>query len=515
MDENIAGTVHLHHASSDEKTAVIAEHHEVVHRTTTGNIYVTRNGIELVPTPSTDPNDPLNWPFFWKISVLICICCSSLMIAFCAAGIIPGFMAIAEAYHTDINHVSYLVSVNVLWLALGPIIWSPICDTYGRRPVYLLAMFITLVSSIACAVAKSYGIQVFTRMLQGFGASGAFTVGAGSIADVYFLHERGLYTGCWIAIGQSGPFIAPMITGAVIENAGWRWSLWLMAIFAGVFLVMMFFFLPETLYIRHLGTENIENTAGVQPKRKRLFAQMEFRRISPRPISFLEFFRPLYMLRYPSVGLIALSWCFGVALPDIGISNIVPLAFGGVYGWGPRAQGLSNAGFLVGCLLGEAFAGPMSDLYIRYRLKRNGGVFIPEMRLHPVIPGLILMPLGLAGFGVCVQHQTHWIGPVSMMAVTIFGYQQTVSLGMAYGIDCYKPQAPYVAAAMIFCRQLFGFTVNYWLLPWVENQGFQNSYIAQGALTLVLGSGPILLLMLFGQRWREAMPVPKGFGTSQ
>lgn len=90
----------------------------------------------------------------------------------------------AEAYDTSINRVSYLVSVNVLWLALGPIIWAPLCDTYGRRPIYLASMLITLVSSIACAVAKTYGVQVFTRMLQGFGASGSIAVGAGSIADM-------------------------------------------------------------------------------------------------------------------------------------------------------------------------------------------------------------------------------------------------------------------------------------------------------------------------------------------
>ena len=160
---------------------------------------------------------------------------------------------------------------------------------------------------------------------------------------------------------------------------------------------------------------------------------------------------------------------------------------------------------------------------------------MPEMRLTPMIPGLILMPFGLAGFGICVEHKTHWIGPgklfglplqrlyllimlllpVFMMGVTIFGYQQLVSLGMAYGIDCYKPQAPYVAAAVIFCRQLFGFTVNYWLLPWVENSGFQNSYIAQGVVVAVFGSGPIVLLMIWGRKWRERMPVPTGFGTSQ
>jgi hypothetical protein len=61
MDDNIAGTMHLHAAEKDvgEKRTEISELNEVVHRTTTGDIYVTRNGIELIPTPSTDPNDPL------------------------------------------------------------------------------------------------------------------------------------------------------------------------------------------------------------------------------------------------------------------------------------------------------------------------------------------------------------------------------------------------------------------------------------------------------------------------
>lgn len=68
------------------------------------------------------------------------------------------------------------------------------------------------------------------------------------------------------------------------------------------------------------------------------------------------------------------------------------------------------------------------------------------------------MPFGLAGFGICIQHKTHWMGPTACMAMTIYGYQQLVSLGLAYAIDAYKPQAPYSAASMIFCRQLFGFT---------------------------------------------------------
>lgn len=59
MGASIAGTYHLHTVTKDEKIEVLAEHHEIVHRTTTGTVYVTRNGVELIPTPSSDPNDPL------------------------------------------------------------------------------------------------------------------------------------------------------------------------------------------------------------------------------------------------------------------------------------------------------------------------------------------------------------------------------------------------------------------------------------------------------------------------
>lgn len=96
--------------------------------------------------------------------------------------------------------------------------------------------------------------------------------------------------------------------------------------------------------------------------RDRLFAQLGFRHISHKPMSFLEFFRPLYMLKYPSVGLINFSWYLGVAMRHIGISNIVPIARGQVCSWSPSAHGLSNVGFLVGCIVGEAFAGKVSDI---------------------------------------------------------------------------------------------------------------------------------------------------------
>lgn len=68
------------------------------------------------------------------------------------------------------------------------------------------------------------------------------------------------------------------------------------------------------------------------------------------------------MLKYPSIALMSLAWMVGVALPDIGLSSIIPVAFGQVYGWGPASQGYVNAALLIGSTLGEVMAGRISDM---------------------------------------------------------------------------------------------------------------------------------------------------------
>lgn len=60
-DDNIAGTYRLHGAErvARDRSASVTEHNEVLHRTMSGDVYATRDGIELIPTPGIDPSDPL------------------------------------------------------------------------------------------------------------------------------------------------------------------------------------------------------------------------------------------------------------------------------------------------------------------------------------------------------------------------------------------------------------------------------------------------------------------------
>jgi MFS family permease len=73
-----------------------------------------------------------------------------------------------------------------------------------------------------------------------------------TINDLFFLHERGQQSGVqgiWLTFGSS---FAPVICGYLIQSAGWRWYHWLVTILAGINVVLIFFFFPETQYTRDL-----------------------------------------------------------------------------------------------------------------------------------------------------------------------------------------------------------------------------------------------------------------------
>ena len=83
------------------------------------------------------------------------------------------------------------------------------------------------------------------RMLAGGAAASAQTVGAGTIADIWEVKERGRAMGIFFLGPLCGPLLAPIIGGALTEKFGWRSTQWFLAIYGGAVLVLLFFALPE------------------------------------------------------------------------------------------------------------------------------------------------------------------------------------------------------------------------------------------------------------------------------
>ncbi|KAK3612879.1 hypothetical protein LTR22_028409, partial [Elasticomyces elasticus] len=107
----------------------------------------------------------------------------------------------------------------------------------------------------------------------------------------------------------------------------------------------------------------------------------------------------------------------------------------------------------VGSILGELFAGYVSDRIAERRALARNGRRRPEDPLYAIIPGAVLTPLGIIIEGVCITHRTRPVGPAFGIAIASFGLQIITTLVYAYTADCYRPQTPDIGTALNFGRQ--------------------------------------------------------------
>lgn len=161
--------------------------------------------IVLVPQPSDDPNDPLNWSQTKKHMTFFVLTLGTLL-----AGIAGPLVAAAQTNLAVIFGVSLPAISRALGtaltaaLAIATIFGAAFSVKFGKRPVYLVSTVLIFVGVMICSEGNSYGTLLGGRIITGVGlASLEFLVGS-SIADIYFTHERGWPVAIWnIALRQS------------------------------------------------------------------------------------------------------------------------------------------------------------------------------------------------------------------------------------------------------------------------------------------------------------------------
>lgn len=90
-----------------------------------------------------------------------------------------------------ISQTAFFFTSTALLQGMGNMIWMPLVNKYGRRPVYLVSYSLYLGSATWAAFARKYNGFLLARILLGFASGAAETIAPLSIADVFFLHERG------------------------------------------------------------------------------------------------------------------------------------------------------------------------------------------------------------------------------------------------------------------------------------------------------------------------------------
>jgi MFS family permease len=93
--------------------------------------------------------------------------------------------------HVSIVEASYQSTVPILFAGVSPILWAPISNVYGRRPIFIFVSALGVVAHAAAGAAKSWGGIIAARVFVGIGTSAGMGIGAAVVTDLYYMHERG------------------------------------------------------------------------------------------------------------------------------------------------------------------------------------------------------------------------------------------------------------------------------------------------------------------------------------
>ncbi|KAJ5606614.1 Major facilitator superfamily domain general substrate transporter [Penicillium lagena] len=461
----------------------------------------------LVPQPSQDPHDPLNWNRFWKMSAMAIATATSFMQGMGPLALAPMFPQLMESFNSDLAGVVQFTGVCILVLGFSNFFWVPIQTAYGRRTVLIFSTLICLVSNVWRAVAPTYGSYMGACVLNGFGAGPAETAQPEIIADIMFLHERGAYNTLYFTFYFGSLMVGPIISGPMAEHVGWRSFFWLNVGLFGVLLLFQIFLFPETKWHRVHPSEvareenasapaasesepeklvedskrentNVEDATERDPwlgrgrpsKKQFKMWQLDGNNIKT---TFISFWIPWKLLSFPIVELAAfiVSWSASCFLT---LNLTQSQAFAEPpYNFNSQTIGFFNFAILIGALIGLATNGPFSDWISMKATKKNGGIREPEMRLPAMIPYVIISIIG--NFVVAFGYQYKW----DWRAIVIVGYTAAgiqvaalPAISSTYAVDSYKPVAGSVFVAITVNKNVWGYGFSKFITPWVVESGF-------------------------------------------
>jgi len=474
----------------------------------TSKLKVDNSGRVLAPQPSQDPRDPLNWPRWKKEAAFYNICFATGLIGATGPLIAPGFLQISRELGVSVNQVAQTNSA--LLLALGCVMFfqSAIGIKWGRRPVYLFAAALMFASNLWSYGQPTLNGLLGSRILQGLAMAPVEALATATIADLYFVHQRGIRSAVWGLSLLGGINIAPIINGYVIANLGWRYCFAIIAPFYGISLFGFIFFSPETAYDR---TKALEIDQGHSWKEAAKFEEKEklendqLETVASNPSSAVDesgrtsynyppaktfvqelkpwsgysnqtsllacFIRPFPMILMPTVMFGFLT--YGIAsLLLVLMSAVTSVVFGGPpHYFNSRQTGLMSISPLLFSIFGSLIAGFISDFLTTFMARRNKGVFEAEHRLVMMLLYVIINVCGYLGFAYSFKNQSHWFAAAFSYGLVNLGQKFLSVSAVVYIIDCHRHNTSEAQAMINFLKNLIAYFLQSRINGWVVEIG--------------------------------------------
>jgi DHA1 family bicyclomycin/chloramphenicol resistance-like MFS transporter len=237
---------------------------------------------------------------------------------------LPSLPDIAQALNASTAQAQLTISSYLVGSAAGQIIYGPVSDRFGRKPVILAALALFVAASLVCASTQSIETLMAVRFVQALGGSGSIVLARAVVRDLYSGVRAGRELSLMGSVTAFAPIVAPVIGGILQTAFGWRASFFLLVIFALVAGSVAARLLPETLRERTPGPFSVGSMG-------RLYRSV---------LANQGFLAHLGILTTTFVGLMA--WVSGASVVMQGVYHLSPVEFGATYAVGAGGYMLGN-----------------------------------------------------------------------------------------------------------------------------------------------------------------------------
>lgn len=462
--------------------------------------------------------EPKHYPRRTKWYITFVVALAAVAAPMGSAIIFPSLLQISDDLHSSPTITNLSAALYMLSMSIFPLWWSSFSETLGRRTIYLTSFTLFLLFNILSAVSKDIAMLIIMRVLGGGAAASVQAVGAGTIADVWEVRERGRAMGIFYLGPLCGPLFAPIIGGALAEKFGWRSTQWFLAIYGGAVLVFLFFALPETLKAtKSPSSETEKDLASDGPNLARTTSRQSVQRKTAKHIKtakriFLDPLKIILYLRFPAV-LITVYYA-SITFGSLYLLNVsLQTTFSKPpYNFSTTLVGLTYIPNSIGYVLASLFGGKWTDKIMAREAKRAGRydekgklMYRPEDRMREnAWIAAFLYPSALVWYGWTAEKGIFWLVP--LVANFFFGIGSMLIFAMATTMltEFMPKKASNGVAVNNFVRNIFSCVGAIVAQPLISAIG--NGWLFTGVGVIATASSAVIWAMRrFGPRWRQVM----------
>ena len=239
---------------------------------------------------------------------------------------LPSLPDIARLLDASTAQVQLTISSYLIGFSVGQIVYGPVSDRYGRKPVLLAAIVLYCAASLACALSTSIEMLIAARALQALGGSGGIVLARAMVRDLYSGNRAGRELSVIGAVMALAPVLAPIAGGILQTGFGWR-SVFFTLVAAGVAGAgVVWWLLPETLTQRETEPMSLSSIAR------------SYRVVARNP-AYMAY---LGLATASFAGLFA--WISGASFVLQNLYGLSPFAFGFAFAVG-------SVGYMIGSML--------------------------------------------------------------------------------------------------------------------------------------------------------------------